>query len=122
MALSEQNRWPKVSLIVFINTCMTLLLNRHSFPVAERTQIRWRTTCLTSFPRLIVTTSMSKPVLSIISTEQTSDFSTILLIELIVITSKTCDVGLQHRCGQGRGRGQGGSALSTLFRQRTDRN
>ena len=44
MALAEQNRWPKVSFIVFIDTCMALLLNRHSFPVAERTQIRWRTT------------------------------------------------------------------------------
>ena len=46
MALSEQNRWAKVSFMVFINTCMALLLNRRSFPVAERTQIRWRTICL----------------------------------------------------------------------------
>ena len=44
MALSEQNRLPKVSFVVFINTSMALLLNRRSFPVAERTQIRWRTT------------------------------------------------------------------------------
>ena len=44
MALSEHNRWAKVYFIVFINTCMALLLNRRSFPVAERTQIRWRTT------------------------------------------------------------------------------
>ena len=50
MALAEQNRWPKVSFIVFINTCMALLLNRRSFPVAERTQIRWRTTWLPCSP------------------------------------------------------------------------
>ena len=45
MALSDQNRWPKVSFNVFMNACMELFLNWRSFPVAECPQIRWRTTC-----------------------------------------------------------------------------